>query len=118
MTSAAPANYLYYVSYSGQDRMESEELFRAFIDDVNEEVSAYSGYPLDKTGFCDIYLRPSKVDPPERQIAFATSSVLLALYSPGYFKNERCVQEWQSYRYRQTFADKPGEARAILPVIF
>lgn len=66
--------------------------------------------------------QPVGVDWPEHlREALLTSKVLVAVWSPPYFRSDWCVAEWHSMRQRQIqlHHENPGVAhRLVFPVVF
>src|SRR5262245_35237999 len=90
-------DFFFYFSYAPMD-MDSDPSPYCFFQDLRQEVCVLTG--LQQTGFMDKeILQPSDFYLWERwelQIAEALSRsrVLVALYSPAYFRNEFCGKLW------------------------
>ena len=104
-------DYVFYLSYA---RLDSDPSLVRFFLDLQKEVQMLTG--CSAVGFMD--QRSIEVaEPFEQQIAAALgrSAVLLALYSPAYFRSEFCGKEWTVFLSRRpTISQPPG----ILPVLW
>jgi FxsC-like protein len=112
--------FLFYLSYS---RANSDPYLKRFYDDLASELRRRLGYGSETVGF----FVPKEIESGNQWSsplieALQESQVLVALYSPAYFKSSHCGKEFQIFleRRRTAASIQPGsESRpAILPILW
>jgi TIR domain len=103
--------FLFYLSYAHRDFDPSLE---KFFDDLRREVELLTGEAA--IGFMDrqsIRLEHDWAE--ETANALRNSRVLVALYSPAYFRSEFCGKEWTAFLSGRRDSSEPS---GILPVLW
>ena len=107
----------FFLSYT---RANNDVFLQKFFDELSQAVRDRRGLPADAVvGFFD--QRDLELGEQwDRSIveALQTSSVFLAVTSPGYFRSEYCGKEWGIFRQRLVAAAPPPLPPLIKPIVW